>query len=58
MLERISTRFRMVVTSGKKANKITESLHFYSGFLDGARGKEPTCQCRRLRFNPWVGKIP
>ena len=23
-------------------------------------GKEPTCQCRhkRLRFNPWVGKIP
>ena len=34
----------MVVTSGKKANKITESLHFYLGFLDGARGKEPTCQ--------------
>ena len=26
-----------------------------------ASGKEPTCQCRRhkrLRFNPWVGKIP
>ena len=21
-------------------------------------GKESTCQCRRLRFNPWVGKIP
>ena len=21
-------------------------------------GKEPTCQCRRRRFNPWVGKIP
>ena len=20
--------------------------------------KEPTCQCRRLGFNPWVGKIP
>ena len=20
--------------------------------------KESTCQCRRLRFNPWVGKIP
>ena len=20
--------------------------------------KEPTCQCRRPRFNPWVGKIP
>ena len=21
-------------------------------------GKEPTCQCRRHRFNPWVKKIP
>ena len=21
-------------------------------------GKEPTCQCRRLGFDPWVGKIP
>ena len=20
--------------------------------------KEPTCQCRRHRFNPWVRKIP
>ena len=30
-------------------------------FLGGASGKEPTCQCRRLkrhRFNSWVGKIP
>ena len=23
----------------------------------GARGKEPTCQCKRLMFNPWVRKI-
>ena len=21
-------------------------------------GKESTCQCRRCRFDPWVGKIP
>ena len=21
-------------------------------------GKEPTCQCRRRGFDPWVGKIP
>ena len=30
-------------------------------FPGGARGKEPACQCRRhnrLRFNPWVRKIP
>ena len=31
------------------------------GFPGGARGKEPTCQCRRQKrygFDPWVGKIP
>ena len=30
-------------------------------FPDGTRGKEPTCQCwkcKKLRFNPWVRKIP
>ena len=30
-------------------------------FPGGARGKEPTCQCRRRKrhgFNPWVRKIP
>ena len=30
-------------------------------FLGGTSGKELTCQCRRhkrLRFDPWVGKIP
>ena len=21
-------------------------------------GREPACQCRRHRFDPWVGKIP
>ena len=31
------------------------------GFLDGASGKEPACQCRRYRrcgFDLWVGKRP
>ena len=31
------------------------------GFPGGASGKEPICQCRkhkRIRFDPWVGKIP
>ena len=31
------------------------------GFPGGTSGKEPTCQCRRckrLGFDPWVGKIP
>jgi len=33
----------------------------YSAFPGGARGEEPTCQCRRLKrcgFDPWVGNIP
>ena len=31
------------------------------GFAGGTRGKEPACQCRRLkrlRFDPWVMMIP
>ena len=31
------------------------------GFPGGTNGKEPACQCRRVKrrwFNPWVGKIP
>ena len=28
------------------------------GFPGGAKSKEPTCQWRRHRFNPWVRKIP
>ena len=27
-------------------------------FLWWLSSKESTCQCRRRRFNPWVGKIP
>ena len=33
----------------------------YEGFPGGTSGKEPSCQRRRhkrLRFDPWVGKIP
>ena len=32
-----------------------------AGFPGGTSGKEPTCQCRRLKrpgFHPWAGKIP
>ena len=34
------------------------NLHPLLGFPGGASGKEPTCQCRRCGFNPWLGKIP
>ena len=29
-----------------------------TGFPRWCSGKEPICQCRRLRFDPWVRKIP
>ena len=31
---------------------------FECHFPGGTSGKESTCQCRRYRFHPWVGKIP
>ena len=37
------------------------SVYIFIGFPGGASGKEPACQCRRLKklgFNPWVGEIP
>ena len=48
---------------GCKELDMTETFTFmcYMGFPGGASGKEPACQCRRLRrcgFDPWVGKIP
>ena len=38
---------------------MTERLHFTSlHFSGGSDGKEFACQCRRLRFDSWVKKIP
>ena len=31
---------------------------FYVGLARWLRGKESSCQCRRCRLDPWVGKIP
>ena len=34
---------------------------YFLGFPGGASGKEPACQhrrCKRLKFDPWVRKIP
>ena len=46
----------------KKALKeFPSGLVVKGSFPGGTSGKEPTCQCRRLkrhRFDPWVGKIP
>ena len=34
------------------------SLHIFGGLPWRLSGKESACQCRRHRFDPWVGKIP
>ena len=46
---------------GCKELDTTESLALILGFPCGTSGKEPTCQCRRLKrrgLHHWVGKIP
>ena len=49
---------------GRKESGTTEQLSLsgdWLGFPGGASGRESACQCRRckrLRFDPWVGKIP
>ena len=30
----------------------------YSSLPRWCSGKEPACQCKRLKLNPWVRKIP
>ena len=47
------------VKQKKSLNCITASC--LGGFQGGASGKEPACQCKRLKrcgFDPWFRKIP
>ena len=37
---------------------LTNQYRTSSGFPGGTGGKEPACQWRRRRFDPWVRKIP
>ena len=39
-------------------NAFPEGTCFQLGFPGGVNGKEPACQRRRLKFDPWVRKIP
>ena len=39
-------------------NTKKNSLDRYLGFPGGSVIKEPTCQCKRCGFDPWVVKIP
>ena len=45
----------------KTLKEFPSGLMVKGGFKGGTSGKEPTCQCRRLKrhgFDPGVGKIP
>ena len=47
--------------SGSQFSRHQLGVLQFSSILSWLRGKESTCQCRRLKrqgFNPWVGKIP
>ena len=67
--ERCCRMSHMLATPSETSDRQGESSSVSSfmlsiralGFLDGASGKEPACQCRRYRrcgFDLWVGKMP
>ena len=35
-----------------------EQMHLFHRGCPGGSVKQSACQCRRLRFSPWAGKIP
>ena len=43
---------------GKPHIKYSYWAYNFEDFPGSTSGKEPTCQCRRCRFNPWSRKIP
>ena len=45
-----------IVTVWECLNLHAEANHYFPTRWHS--GKESTCQCRRHRFDPWVGKIP
>ena len=61
----IMQRIHQILMFGSYLQRWAQSLYslpvIQFGALGGARGKEPACQCKRLRrygFDTWVGKIP
>ena len=46
-----------IVHGVAKSSAQLSNFHSMWGFPGGAGGKEPACQFRRHRLDPWVGKI-
>ena len=47
-----------IVHGVAKSQTQLSNFHSLWGFPGGASGKEPACQFRRHRLDPWVGNIP
>ena len=47
-----------VFSSSQKYELILSKIYALMGLPRRLSDKESSCQCRRLRFSPWVGKIP
>ena len=50
---------RAPVTAWQRCLSTWQSVadYYCQGLPQRLSGKEPACQCRRCRFEPWVGKI-
>ena len=50
--------YAAVLGVAKSQTQLSDFIYTFSNIPWYLRGKEHTCQRRRCRFNPWVGKIP
>ena len=58
---KMENSFSEHLTCKREAWQVTTQLAFHSvilGFSCGSAGKKICLECRRPRFDPWVGKIP
>ena len=58
MLESADKKFIVAILNIFEELKENTAVMGYPGGSVVKKKKHKTWQCRRLRFNPWVGKIP
>ena len=58
VLMRIRVSFSETCLQFDSSHKVLAQRNLFLGLPWWLSGKEPTCQCRRRRFDPWSGKIP
>ena len=55
---RLGSRFTETMSSHMGVFLCCLDWGWFVTFSKWLSGEEPTCQCRKHRFDPWVGKIP